>query len=371
MGNSNFTDVVILAGGFGERLWPASTPEFPKQFMAFADGISFLQNAVIRALAVEPSGKILIISRPEICAELTKQVEILKEKVSVQQKKKIENDLYVIAEPCSRHTCPPLLLACKFLELAEKSEHLILVLTSDQVISPLENFVSDCKKAADFAHQGKFVCFAIPPYEPSTGFGYINMGEPLDSENSVLKIESFKEKPDLETAKAYLASGKYAWNSGMFGFSNSLFESEIKKYESEMYETFKIFDAEKFPEPALLNSIKYIENWQPLNEAYKSVKSIAVDNAVAERTQNAVCVKASFYWDDVGSWDSFEKYFEQGEEEFISVESDGNFVYSDMPVALCGVQDLIVVVKNGKILVMKKGASSSVRDVVKKFKEKQ
>ena len=154
--------------------------------------------------------------------------------------------------------------AVRVVWLAEKSEHLILVLTSDQVISPLENFVSDCKKAADFAHQGKFVCFAIPPYEPSTGFGYINMGEPLDSENSVLKIESFKEKPDLETAKAYLASGKYAWNSGMFGFSNSLFESEIKKYENEMYEAFKVFDTAEFPKPELLNSIKYIENWQPL-----------------------------------------------------------------------------------------------------------
>lgn len=370
MGSCNFTDVVILAGGFGERLWPASTPEFPKQFMAFSDGISFLQNAVIRALSVEPSGKILIISRPEICGELTRQVAALKEKVSGAHRKKIEDDLYVVAEPCSRHTCPPLLFACKFLELAQKSEHLILVLTSDHVISPLENFVADCRKAAEFARQGKFVCFAIPPCEPSTGFGYINMGEPLDSENSVLRIESFKEKPDLETAKAYLASGKYAWNSGMFGFANSLFESEIQKYEPEMHEAFKSFNDAKLPQPELLNSIKYIENWKPLDEAYRFVKPVAVDNAVAERTQNAVAVKASFNWDDVGSWDSFEKYFEHGEDEFISVESDGNFVYSDVPVALCGVQNLIVVVKNGKVLVMKKGASSSVRDVVKKFKEK-
>ncbi|MGN0728265.1 mannose-1-phosphate guanylyltransferase [Treponema sp.] len=370
MGKTGFTDIVILAGGFGDRLWPASIPEFPKQFMALEDGISFIQTAIMRALDVEPSGKILVVSRPEICGELTRQVENLKPVLSSSHREKISNDLYVIAEPCPRHTCPPLLLACKFLELSSKSEHLILVLTSDHVIGPMENFVRDCHKAAEFVAQGNFVCFAIPPAEPSTGFGYIKTGIPLDAEESVFKIDSFKEKPDLETARAYLATGKYAWNSGMFGFSASLFEDEIKKYEPEMHEAFKVFDTAKLPECKILNSIKYIEGWEPLVDSYSKTKAVAVDNAVAERTDRAVAVKASFDWDDVGSWDSFEKYFKKDSGDFISVESSGNFVYSDMPVALCGVQDLIVVVKNGKILVMKKGASSSMREVVKKFKEK-
>ncbi len=367
---TSFSDVVILAGGFGERLWPASTPEFPKQFMALSDGISFMQKSILRALSVISDGKIFIISRPEICNELTKQVDSLKATLSQEQKTKIENDLYVIAEPSSRHTCPPLLLTCKLLKLMDSKEHTILVLTSDHVISPMENFISDCKKAASFAQQGKFVCFAIPPYEPSTGFGYINMGEPLDSENSVLKIDSFKEKPNFETAKKYLESGKYAWNSGMFGFTDSLFISEIKQYENEMFNLFEKFNNAQLPNIQLLNSTKYIENWEPLNEAYKTVKSIAVDNAIAERTKNAVAVKASFNWDDVGSWDSFEKYFDTLDEKTISVESSNNFVYSDLPIALCGVEDLIVVVKNEKVFITKKGSSNLMRKVVQQFKQK-
>ncbi|MBP3366996.1 MAG: mannose-1-phosphate guanylyltransferase [Treponema sp.] len=369
MPEPQFTDVVILAGGFGERLWPASSPEFPKQFLSLPDGNSFLQEAVLRALAIEPPGKILVISRPEICGTLTSQISSLKDRLSEQQKEKIQNDVYVIAEPCPRHTCAPLLLACKLLRLADSQDHTILVLASDHVIFPDSQFSADCKKAAGFAEKGKFVCFAIPPSEPSTGYGYISMGKCLDSGQSVFEISHFKEKPDLETAQRYIASGTYSWNSGMFGFTASFFESEIKKYEPEMHIIFSGMDSAKLPGESRLNSILYIENWEPLNRAYKSVKSIAVDNAIAERTDSAVAVKASFTWDDVGSWDSFEKYFTEDAKNCVSVESSGNFVYSDIPAVLCGVTGLIVAVKNGRLLVMKKGTSGSMREAVKKFKE--
>lgn len=369
MAGSRFTDVVILAGGFGERLWPASSPEFPKQFLSLPGGNSFLQEAVLCALSIEPPGKILVISRPEICGTLTSQISSLKEQLCEKQKEKIQNDVYVIAEPCPRHTCAPLLLACKFLKLADNAEHTVLVLASDHVIFPAAQFSADCRKAAAFAEKGKFVCFAIPPSEPSTGYGYINTGKCLDSGQSVFEIDHFKEKPDLETAKRYIASGTYSWNSGMFGFTAAFFESEIEKYESEMASLFKELDKAELPAQNRLNSIQYIENWEPLNRAYQSVRSVAVDNAIAERTDSAVAVKASFTWDDVGSWDSFAKYFTEDAENCVSVESSGNFVYSDIPVALCGVSGLIIAVKNGRLLVMKKGFSGAVREAVKKFKE--
>ncbi len=373
MKNDSFSDAVILAGGFGERLWPASSPSFPKQFMKISDGISFLQAAILRALALNLSGKILIITRPEIKDELTRQVLDLKLKVkSEKDKAKIENDVIVIAEPCPRHTCPPLLLACKFLRMIDGKEHSILVLTSDQVISPITAFVSDCKKAAFWACKGKFVCFAIPPTEPSTGFGYIKTGDLLDTEDmEAFEIDSFKEKPDIETAKTYLTSGQYAWNSGMFGFTSSLFTEEIKQYEPEIFESFASFDNSSLPEIKSLNGVKYIDSWEPMKKAYDTIKGIAVDNAIAERTKRAVAVKASFDWDDVGSWDAFEKHFSEGEDGFVSVNSNGNFVYSDIPVALSGVSDLIIVVKNGRLLVMKKGESNSMREIVKKIKEKE
>ncbi len=366
-----FSDIVILAGGFGERLWPASRPDFPKQFMTLQDGTSFLQEALLRAVSCNPSGKILIISRPEICETLTKQVNELKARLSGTEAKKIEEDCIVVAEPCSRHTCAPLLLSCKLLKILSPGEnHSILVLASDHVISPIENFVSDCQKASEYADKGKFVCFAIPPTEPSTGYGYIKSGKALDEEKTVFEIDNFKEKPDAETAVKYLESGEYAWNSGMFGFTSSFFENEIKKYESEMYESFKIFDNEKNIDIKMLNSIKYISDCEVMTKSYSEIKSIAVDNAVAERTDSAVCIKSSFKWDDVGSWDAMEKLFDDSGNDTVSVKSRNNFVYSDLPVALCGVEDLIVVAKNGKILVMKKGTSGDMRSVVKQYKDR-
>ena len=107
-----------------------------------------------------------------------------------------------------------------------------------------------------------------------------------------------------------------------------------------------------------------------MEEAYATVKAIAVDNAIAERTERAVAVRATFNWDDVGSWDAFERLFSENVGKTVQIASKNNFIYSDIPVALCGVDDLVVVIKNGNALVMKKGSSGMMREVVKQIKEK-
>lgn len=363
-----FTDVIILAGGFGERLWPASSPENPKQFLSIQNGLSFLQTSIKRALAVKPTGKILIITREDIQNTVAEHCEKLKESITPEEKQKLQDDLYILSEPCARHTCAPLVLACKLLHLFDNSEHTMLVLTSDHIIEPTESFVNDCYKAAAVAKQGNFVCFAIPPTEPATGYGYIKQGEQITSDGTVFKIEQFKEKPDLETAKKYLSTGLYSWNSGMFAFTDTFFMQEINKYESEIAKSFENFNSATFPECKIINNTKCISQWNLMTESYKTVKAIAVDNAVAERTQNAAVVKTTFTWDDVGSWDSFEKHYKGSNDKIGCINSENNFVFSDIPVALCGVQDLTVVIKDGKALIMKKGSSSLMREVVKTMK---
>lgn len=365
---TSISDVIILAGGFGERLWPASSPAFPKQFLSIKNGISFLQTSILRALAVKPTGKILIITREDIQNVVAQHCETLKKQVSAEQQKKMQEDLYILAEPCARHTCAPLVLACKLLHLFDKNEHTMLVLTSDHIIEPEANFVADCYKAAEVAKQGNFVCFAIPPTEPATGYGYIKHGENFHTDGSVFKIAQFKEKPDADTAKQYLASGQYSWNSGMFAFTDTFFLNEIQTYESTIADSFKNFENASAPDCTLINGTKCISQWQPMVESYKTVKAIAVDNAIAERTQKAAAVKASFTWDDVGCWDAFEKHYTSENDKIVSVKSKNNFVYSDIPVALCGVEDLIVVIKDGKALVMKKGSSGSMRELVTEIK---
>ncbi len=369
MKGNSFSDIVILAGGIGERLWPASRPDNPKQFMKLNDGTSFLQASIIRGLSLNPLGKILIITRADILKQTCDQCAELKSILSEDEWKKLEQDLCIVAEPVARHTTAPILLACRYIRATGRNDGTVLVLASDHVISPIESFVSDCQKAAELAEKGSFVCFSIPPTEASTGYGYIKQGEILDGDSSCFKIAQFKEKPEAKTAREYLESGQYFWNSGMFGFTCSFFERELSVLEPEVTRAFEVFDDAAYPQSKTLEGIQYIDDWEPMLKAYQTVPAIAVDNAVAEKTKHSASVKASFDWDDVGSWDAFEKHFCRNEGEVASENSNNNFVYSDIPVALCGVDDLIVVIKNGKALVMKKSSSNLMRNLVKKVRE--
>lgn len=377
MGEKSFTDIVILAGGIGERLWPASVPENPKQFLSVDGNLSFLQSSIQRALALEPEGKILVITRSSLVKGVAEQCVSLAEKSSQKDKDKIFNDLIIVAEPKPRHTCAPLVLACKMLKFFDKptgqttdgTTHTILTLASDHIISPIQSFLGDCAKASQAAQKGYFVCYAIPPSSPATGYGYIKAGSGLDGIENVFNIDNFKEKPDLETAKEYLKEGCYYWNSGMFAFTDDFFLNEVKKCDPSVWQAFENFAGGSLPAENKVLGIECIENWQLMRESYEKTPSIAVDNAVAERTDKAAAVMASFDWDDVGSWDSFEKYAGKNDDKkVISVEGTNNFVYSDLPVAFCGVSDLAVVVKNGKVLVMKKGSGDFMREVVKMAK---
>lgn len=364
-----FSDVVILAGGFGERLWPASSTENPKQFMTVTDNVSFLQTAVLRALAIKPKGKIVIVTRKDIYATVALHCKELLARLSEDDQKKIKEDLYILPETEPKQTTAPIILACHFLNKIDSSfEHLVLVLTSDHIITPMERFVSDCNKASIAAKEGKFLCFAIPPVEPATGYGYIKTGMPLNDDGSVFEIESFVEKPDLETATAYLASGNYWWNSGMFGFTCKTLIEELKKHQNDAYSAF-----EKVPDMAApifeyAEGIKFVSEWPAMDEAYSKVPVIAIDKSVAEKTDIACAVRSSFNWDDIGSWDAFEKLFDHNIGKTVEVECKDNFIYSDIPVALCGIEGVVVVIKNGRALIMKKGKSSLVRDVVKQMK---
>ncbi len=369
MGEKSFTDIVILAGGIGERLWPASVPENPKQFLSVDGGFSFLQSSIQRALALEPEGKILVITRSSLVKGVAEQCASLAEKSSTNDREKIFKDLIIVAEPMPRHTCAPLVLACKLLKLFDSSAHTILTLASDHLISPLQSFLTDCLKAAKTARMGYFVCYAIPPSSPATGYGYIKSGSRIDGDEGVFNIDNFKEKPDLETARKYLEEGCYYWNSGMFAFTDEFFLNEVKKCEPEVWRSFENFTGGSLPAQERVLGLCCIENWNLMDESYAKTPAIAVDNAVAERTDRAAAVMASFEWDDVGSWDSFEKHAcISGEKKAFSVGGEDNFAYSDLPVAFCGVSGVTVVVKNGKVLVLKKGSGDYMREVVKMAK---
>ena len=359
-----FTDIVILAGGFGERLWPASQPDCPKQFMTLGNGVSFLQSSVQRALALRPEGRIIIVTRRELLGMTADHCRLLAEnpQTTPADKEKIKRDLVIIPEPAPKHTTAPIALSAHYAKLrAPGTRRTLLVLTSDHVIGPVEAFTADSARAAEAAEAGNFVCYAIPPTEPATGYGYIRAGEPLDKDGHVFRIAQFKEKPDAATAEAYLKSGGYWWSSGMFGFDADLFLAELAACTPEAAAAFHCVRDGEPPQTGKSGGIQYIERWAEMDRAYAAVPAVAVDIAVSEKTSRAAAVRATFSWNDVGSWDAFEKLSAQNSGRTIEIQGMNNFVYSDIPVALCGVENLVIVIKNGSALVMRKGSSDLVR----------
>lgn len=368
-----FSDIIILAGGFGERLWPASKPDFPKQFMALDNGISFLQHSILRALALCPKGKIIIATRLGLETQIANQCNKLINNsiITNQQKQKILNDLIIISEPFAKHTTAPILLCSILLRKMEpKYKHSILMLTSDHIIEPVENFIHDVKKAYISATKNHVVTFGITPNEPSSAYGYIINAEEEENNQNVYKIKQFTEKPDQKTAMEYIKNGNCKWNSGLYAFDCDFFEAELQKCSKEVTDSFSDLYDSKLPKIKKIKNIKYIGPYKAMTDAYTKVPSIAIDKSLSEKTKNAYCVTASFNWDDVGSWDSFEKHCSQKTNNACAIQSKNCFVYSDIPVAICGVDDITVVIKNGKALVMKKGSSALVREAAKTITEK-
>mgnify|MGYP002855637853 CR=1 FL=1 len=353
------TDVIIMAGGFGERLWPASSHEHPKQFMALNNNVSFLQESIQRAFALGISGKIIIVTRKDIEDECTRQCAMFADKEKI----------VVLSEPYGRHTSAAIMTGVWFIKKqAPAQKHTVLVLTSDHVIGPTEVFSRDCATAAKAAEDGHFVCFAIPPTEPATGYGYIKAGRDIYGDQTVFAIDNFKEKPELGVAKVYIADGHYWWNSGMFAFDADMFLEEMRSCTPDVSDAFAGVQNGSAPQTKKRNDIAVLDTWEAMEATYKIVPSIAVDKAIAEKTKKAAAVKANFSWTDVGSWDTFSDLCTNpANKKVASVDSKHNFVYADIPVALCGVRDLIVVVKNGQLLIMKKGESALVRDAAKQM----
>lgn len=355
-----FSDVIILAGGFGERLWPASSSAFPKQFMSLEGGLSFLQAAVERALNMNVTGHILVITRDDIVDLVISQCSTLIENTDEKQKEIIRNRLFVLCEPKPIHTAGATALGCHFLKKTFPDEnHTILVMTSDHIITPIEAFLKTTEKAYQAAIRDYFVCYAIAPENPCTGYGYIKPGKAL-CDNDVFQIQQFKEKPDYDTAKEYLEKG-YFWNSGMFGFSLNFFLHELELYEPGVNEAFNILELSSEPEMSIEKDIHYMKKWENLDDVYDKSPKVSLDKGIAEKTKRACVVKASFFWKDIGSWETFSSLFSENEGKTAEVGSKNCFVYSDLPVALCSVSDLIVVVKNNRVLVMKKGCGSDAK----------
>ena len=387
-----FNDIIIMAGGSGTRLWPASTSMRPKQFLPLPPDpsrrrtgkekhYSFFTAALDRALSlIGDTGDehVIIIAGKNHINPVVEECAALEE----HDRKK----LILIPEPAAKGTAPAIACALNYINwIASGRDRNIMVLTSDHIIKPMSVFKTDASAAAAMAQADKLVVFGIKPERPETGYGYLEAAEALTIhpdksvgareryEPDVFGVASFREKPDLKKAKSYIESDKFYWNSGMFAFSSKFMLAEFQRIAPEVIIPFRELWAPNEHSHHIRNGLKILEAWENMEAAYHKTRANSFDYAIAEKCSQTVMVKAGFSWKDIGSWDEYARLITDTGSEVYG-HKDTCFVDSDIPVALCGVDDLIVVVRSGRdgrppaVLISKKGETQKVREIVEEIR---
>jgi mannose-1-phosphate guanylyltransferase len=335
--------------------------------MRLFGGRSFLQETVLRAALLDVPGKVVIVTRDGWVDAAVREVRSLAGNGGADGKKIPLEKFVIIGEPCGKNTAPAVALVCGYLLETRKGSPLaepnVLVLPSDHIITDTENFARDVEVASVCSREKSVVVFGIPPRSPETGFGYM---ETTGDGGKIAGVVHFKEKPDEEAAKEYVRSGKYYWNSGLYGVRADVFLEELEKYAPDV---FRAFDVDMSGLTWDNHGGIGVLRGAAVEAAYRDTPSVSIDYAVSEKSGRVVMVKAVFDWDDAGTWDSLAKYGEAASGLAAEFSSARNFVYADMPVALCGVEDLCVIIQNGKALVMKKGFGNEVKKIAENWKE--
>ncbi len=339
---------VILSGGSGTRLWPLSRESYPKQFLPLAGDLTMLQATWQRIAPIASRGPLVIANEEHrfVAAEQLQQVGAA--------------PAAIILEPIGRNTAPAIAVAA--LEATrDGADALLLVLPSDHVITDEAAFRSAVQAAASAAEAGKLVTFGIVPTGPETGYGYIKAadGEGLRA------VERFVEKPDLDTATGYVASGQYYWNSGMFLFKASRYLQELERFQPAMLAGSRT---------AWQQSRRDTDFTRLDKEAFTAVPSDSIDYAVMEKTADAVVIPLDAGWNDVGSWTALRDVSQQDGDgnahqgDVIAIDCRNTYAYGQRLVAMVGLDDVIVVETDDAVLVGKADRMQEVKTVVAQLK---
>lgn len=349
------TTAVIMAGGRGERFWPKSRNSYPKQFLSLTkDGETMIQKTVSRLLPLVEKQDIYIVTNESYIKLVKEQLPDIPE----------EN---ILAEPCARNTAPCIALAAAVIN-RKYDDAVMLVLPSDHLIGYEELYLGTLKKAIATCMEGtNLVTIGITPTYPETGYGYINFSnETSDTNQDAYRVARFVEKPDIETAKDYLASGKYLWNSGMFVWKISSIKSNLKAFMPDIYEgAEKIGEAYGTP---VFNDV--------LCREFTAFRSESVDFGIMEKADNIYTIPGSFGWDDVGNWLAVERINETDsnsnyiEGNVISIGSERSTICGGKRlIAAVGLEDLIVVDTDDAVLICSKTNTQDVKKVIAQLKE--
>ena len=352
---------VILSGGAGTRLWPVSRSAYPKPFMRMADGESLLYKTLTRALRVASEGNVLTVTGRDFYF-------LNRDEYARHPDADIDRMRFLL-EPAGRNTAPAIVLAALHVREHFGAEASLLILPADHLISDVEAFVADVARAQALAQDGWLVTFGIPPQHPDTGFGYIKQGAQI-GKSGQREIEAFVEKPNLERAKEYLASGGYVWNSGMFCFrSDALLEVAAQTCPDVLAAAQACHASARAHE----SPVEYDK------DKFTAQPDISIDYAVMERAQRRAVVAAGFDWSDIGSWKAISEIPSTTEPDAsgnrvfgkaVIVGSENCYIQSDKRVvAAVGVKDLVIIDTGDAVLVSDREHAQQVKQVVEQLRD--
>src|SRR3954447_802025 len=350
--NNNY--VAILAGGIGSRFWPKSRSSFPKQFLDILNtGKTLIQSTFERYASFLPAENIFVITVDEY-------VDIVKEQLPQLDPSNI------LAEPARKNTAP--CIAYMAFKLIQKNpEASLIVAPSDHLVLDNEEFKNVTFKALEFtAHMKAFVTLGIKPTYPNTGYGYIQF-ETLAVANDIFKVKTFTEKPDIEIARTFLASGEFLWNAGIFIWKVESIIKAFEQYQPEMYEVF-------VAEQQFFNTT---EEQNALERIYPLCTNISIDYAIMEKANNVYVIPSSFGWSDLGTWNSA---YDNLEKDYLGNAAAGDNVMiidatkcmvsapHEKLLVLQGLDDFVVVDAEDVLLICKRDNEQQIKEYVAEVK---
>lgn len=339
------TCALILAGGLGTRFYPVSTSEKPKQFLNLIGDKTMIQMTIDRISKIIPMDKIFVIVREEHKKLLLSQIPNLS----------LKN---IIIQPSSKNTAPCICLGTSYIEkVCGKSN--IIALPSDHIILKEEEFLKNIKKALiKISTDKSIVTLGIYPTRPEVGYGYIKVKD----NNDIAKIDEFVEKPNIQTAISYIKSCEYLWNAGIFVYNSSYVLDLYKKLLSNTYNIINNLPS--------VNDKSYLEK---LKDVYSSCDDISFDKAIMEKTSNNFVIPSDIGWDDVGTWQSLQRYLIPDSNNNISnketnfIDSKGNIVYTNgKKITILGLEDIMVIDSDNEIVIAPKSEIDNIHKLQKK-----
>lgn len=346
--NKNYY-AILMAGGVGSRFWPVSTPEFPKQFHdMLGTGKTLIQQTFSRLSQIIPKENILILSHQKYKDLILQQIPDVQES-------------QIILEPEMRNTAPCILYASMKIQKMNPNA-LTVIAPSDHWIEDEVQFVANLQRAFDICEHDKvMMTFGILPTFPNTGYGYIEYNK-LDT-RQIKKVVQFREKPDYQTARKFIQSRNFLWNSGIFIWQNNTILEAFQTFQPEMYALFAqgesaygTADEEKF-----------------VTENYGKAPNISIDYAIMEQAKNVFVMQATFDWNDLGTWGSlYDKLPKDNNDNAVvnaqvfTEDGTNNIIRTDGKklVVIDGLSDYIIVEKEDVLLIFPKRKEQDIKKVV-------